>query len=901
MENAVELLGKDGNLYEVFMSNEMCRFYLDYDVRITDRSRITKKLIDDHKDRLERGFKQIVDFLKYCMRPDQPSEGWYEYSMACAHRKMEDCIKISFHLVAKNIVMRVDEMKTYLTCAMMEYPDHDAYPHIDLQPYLELKSDGGDGPRQCTMRAVNQSKEGNPASKLVAVDDATITDLLIQYVHPGVEVFQLTSEERDHIIASKTARFVSNSDTERCTLKELEFFAARLPVEHATKYEFWWKHVDVMTRLGVENELSDDDVDKVVHAFSKRSKKYNQRGTRDRIRLSRRRSTSIKPTKWMLFAHLSDEDKLEFRNQVEMVEYEFVPDDTEDTEDQLQGPWATVFDVLFKRSYTIENGDKETEYRLELQDADFAKCYLAVNQVVAYDGDQVYHIQPDTGMYKAFPSVAQYEGFLRDAIRKFFDVHVRRRFPAFMLDYDRNNNIDKTLARSNVMNAVVRETLFALADGSLLNKMDADPMLHGFENGVLHLSEAVEAMKHGEKPRVRKATPDEYVSKSHGFDFEFDEPKPELLDLFRGMFVKTGDNGLDDEDKAGQETFDCFMMQLGAMLERGNPQQIALFLIGIGSNGKSVIMSFLKFAMGDYAVGVDAAYWSTPAVSADKPAPGTLSMNNGCAYLTMDFGEDSKIDSGKFKGVTGGDSTPARTLNSRVIITVEFTGLPIICINKLPKFTENGHAITRRIRATEFPFIFVPKGSYAKLEGRLKEADDDLASRQYIKKLAAQFFNLMLAYYHKCVTEFNGKIPVSEQQKEATKELASEVDAVSPWAADRFSVGTAADKLLTCNIFDIFKKETGDIKLGSDAFAKMFKEVAGRRGFEKVNKCRNFVYDMYGDFVIDEMSGKPIKKQGMGYSHIKFIPLPKPVDENGSEFVNEESFGIRNGQRVFST
>jgi hypothetical protein len=437
------------------------------------------------------------------------------------------------------------------------------------------------------------------------------------------------------------------------------------------------------------------------------------------------------------------------------------------------------------------------------------------------------------------------------------------------------NKLETEGFRNSVANAV-RASRRVLR-GDLPRLLDADPMLICFDNGVLHLDEAVDFLSREEEPKVRAAIyGKEFVSKTTGYDFKWhgvDSPNMcKMRCVVANMFVKGGKDGQPArDDVVGWNTLDCVVNQLGSALEIGNIHQIAMFLLGIGSNGKTVLMNLIKLAMGDYAVFVDQSFWLQPVVGADKPAPLTVSMIGARFYLTSEIEVGSKINAGNFKSVVGSDSRQCRTLFSKRLHTCDFGGLGIFGINDMPEFSERGQAILRRVVATEFPFYFTSRPEFQGLDV-VKAADEDLSSRPGLKRWSPLFFNLILQGYFDYVTKLGRKLVMSDQHKAFTKEVHSGIDAITPWAREWLckKPGDTNAFELTSVLHGHFCR-VSESSMGLKEFSESFAKIAHLEGYKKAPSTRWAVLRDDAGIELSSMAdGKqvPVRKKGAGYNFL---------------------------------
>lgn len=537
-------------------------------------------------------------------------------------------------------------------------------------------------------------------------------------------------------------------------------------------------------------------------------------------------------------------------------------------------------------------------------DTGCARVYGELHKDIATNGNRFFRIDDISGRYIEFESkeaaIDIVGNKVRDAVVSVLASIKLRCLPLLKLNYFENGNFRTRCGKE----------AFALPqniDSDLTKKLDTNTNVIGFDNGVIDLDEAVSAYKEGRPFAVRKARPDEYVAKSCGYDYRFiprheatednpaDPEMDEITSVIMKMFVaKSPDGGIDTDDDAGCDTVTKLLAQLASALRRGNRHQVAQFFVGIGANGKSVLMNLLKLALGQYVVHVNQKFWSEPLPCANTPAPLVCAMRNAMFYLTSELDQDSKINSGLFKALVTCDPVEVRNLYEKILYLCEWGARALFGINDMPKFTDRdaGFAAIRRITATNFPFVFVPGDKYKGLEelGKglensdfkaeagpfVRLADEQLTDRVHLKKLGVSFFNLLLHVF--CQYETTGcKFETSEQQDAYTKEVHGTIDIISPWASTYIKRAGPDDFVLTEELFENFVTRTyisdEENRLKPKEFAERFAKIAKFNGWKAAPNMRSGLRYNHETGAVETYVDKGIiknnTKKGRGYNGIR--------------------------------
>ena len=159
----------------------------------------------------------------------------------------------------------------------------------------------------------------------------------------------------------------------------------------------------------------------------------------------------------------------------------------------------------------------------------------------------------------------------------------------------------------------------------------------------------------------------------------------------------------------------------GYMLSGDRTEQIILFLVGEGANGKSVFLDVLKHVFGSYA-GVISAKALVDRNASSIPSD-IAALANKRFVMLSEFPEHAAINTATVKSITGGDEITARHLYKEWF---EFKPqFQVVCaLNNLPKLTWVDAAFFRRVRIIPFERIFTPDQRNKALQAELKaEAD----------------------------------------------------------------------------------------------------------------------------------------------------------------------------------
>lgn len=275
-------------------------------------------------------------------------------------------------------------------------------------------------------------------------------------------------------------------------------------------------------------------------------------------------------------------------------------------------------------------------------------------------------------------------------------------------------------------NVLISELGDCLIDENLANKIDSNPYLIGFENGVYDLLTGT----------FRESTQDDYISKSVGYDYmEVDKESEEykcLLEFIENIYPI--------------ERVRHYMLKFFASLLDGvQRNQKFHILIGAGSNGKSTLINLLQATLGDYYMPAKVEMFTRKRSSTDSGAasPEILMLRNVRAACMQEIDSNEKLYTGKLKELTGGDTIVARALYSNNMERIKLQCKFFLVCNNLPQIDTLDEGTWRRIVVVDHETQFVDKDKVQYSYQRPKNTD--LINR--VKHWYMEFMSLLLDYY----------------------------------------------------------------------------------------------------------------------------------------------------------
>ena len=238
---------------------------------------------------------------------------------------------------------------------------------------------------------------------------------------------------------------------------------------------------------------------------------------------------------------------------------------------------------------------------------------------------------------------------------------------------------------------IVAEMREYFYDKNFINKLDSNPSLIAFTNGVWSLTEG----------RFRLAKPDDYVSMTVKYPYYVDK-NAELYEQVENYFKK-----LHPDLEQRKYIIKTFARQLYG--DNG----MELFHVhagcqGSASNGKSKFFEVIESCLGDYIKKFNVAMLTAKQrLEPSKPMPEFNSWKGVRFLYCSEPNADEELHSGIMKEFTGGEKFIYRMLfaNEMCEFRPQFK-MHIMC-NNTPKINGTDSGVSRRVRRLDYMSMFV--------------------------------------------------------------------------------------------------------------------------------------------------------------------------------------------------
>jgi len=259
---------------------------------------------------------------------------------------------------------------------------------------------------------------------------------------------------------------------------------------------------------------------------------------------------------------------------------------------------------------------------------------------------------------------------------------------------ERRKQVDRIITNlkcAPFKNNVMKEAQEVFYDRTFKDKLDQNPNIIGFKNGVYDLK----------LNTFRPTVHDDYISKTLPIEYrEYDESDNDVQDVKEFLCKVFPDKSI--------RTY--FMDTYSDIFVGGNSQKKVYMWTGEGDNAKSITQNFFELMLGELAIKFNTQYFTGKKTATGSANPELSRAAPPVRHVTMEEPDaDEQLNIGELKKLSGGDSYWARDLFEKGKSTREvfpmFT-LTFIC-NKLPKLKYSDKATWSRIRVIPFESTFV--------------------------------------------------------------------------------------------------------------------------------------------------------------------------------------------------
>ena len=247
--------------------------------------------------------------------------------------------------------------------------------------------------------------------------------------------------------------------------------------------------------------------------------------------------------------------------------------------------------------------------------------------------------------------------------------------------------LKKTTWKQNIMKEC-RDVFF---DKQFINKLDTNPDLLCFKNGVLDMD--LKIFRPGEPNDYLSLSTNTYYIKNDPNNPEHVRLRKEITEFMEQLFPN--------------KNLNKYMWEhLASTLRGKNKNQTFNIYTGSGRNGKSKLVALMGMVLGDYKGSVPLTLITRERTSIGSVSP-EIAQLKGLRYAVMqEPSKATKLNEGPMKELVGEDPIQGRALFKDTITFIPQFKL-VVCTNHLFDITSNDDGTWRRIRVCDFVSKFV--------------------------------------------------------------------------------------------------------------------------------------------------------------------------------------------------
>jgi P4 family phage/plasmid primase-like protien len=246
------------------------------------------------------------------------------------------------------------------------------------------------------------------------------------------------------------------------------------------------------------------------------------------------------------------------------------------------------------------------------------------------------------------------------------------------------------LGSTNDKKNIMVEAKELFYDDKFMEKLDSNPYLLCFNNGVVDFKEKV----------FRRAYPEDYLTKCTNINYVPIDPvahKPiieEIRDFMHKLFPE-------------KDIHDYMWEHLASTLIGVLPNQTWNMYIGDGQNGKSMLVEIMEHMLGEYKGSVASNLITDRRTKIGGACPEIIGLK-GLRYAVMqETQKGDRVNEGVMKQLTSGmDTIEGRGLYMANVEVFYPQFKMVLCSNYLMDIKSNDHGTWRRIRVVPFVSLF---------------------------------------------------------------------------------------------------------------------------------------------------------------------------------------------------
>lgn len=365
---------------------------------------------------------------------------------------------------------------------------------------------------------------------------------------------------------------------------------------------------------------------------------------------------------------------------------------------------------------------------------------------------------------------------------------------------DAITRIKKMLKSSSNKNNFMCEAAELMFDGEIEEKMDENPYLMGFLNGVVDFK----------NKEFRAGHPNDYISKSTMVKYytqeeinntpEYAEIKAKIMEFMSQVYPDP-------------QLLEYMLNHFASVIIGVKMNQDFTVLIGSGSNGKSAMIDLFRQGLGQYFMMIPIRLLTGGGRVNVGAHSDEIAKLKGVRYAPCQESKKGMVfDEGVMKDLTGGSMLTARGIfKESISFMPQFT--MDIATNELPVWNTNDDGTWRRIRRVDHESKFVDPGEKYSDKPKYVFPKNKELTQQF--PIWAPIFISMLVHR---AFETNGLVTVCPRVMEASNEYRRKQDCLMTYMDECIEhTESQTDKMTITGMYAAFKEwyknNWGDVKM----------------------------------------------------------------------------------------
>lgn len=330
--------------------------------------------------------------------------------------------------------------------------------------------------------------------------------------------------------------------------------------------------------------------------------------------------------------------------------------------------------------------------------------------------------------------------------------------------------IQRYLETTASIDSIIKEAKQEFLDVRFNRKLNANPQLFLFHNGVFDLEEML----------FRDGVPTDYLS----IEGSTDQPSYKVCDLETSPEVREimryFEQVITDPEKR-----EFFLTLVGSCLEGHNTNNIFPILTGSGSNAKSLTFSFIEETFGIYAGKLNPAFLTQRRNKSNSASPEIHSILD-CRIVSSEESEvTDELNTAIIKEITGNSRFTSRTLYQSKMTTKIPQFTPFLICNDLPNIQSLDGGTWRRIVVISFDSKFVddpddPKHALNTVNsGKIFLVDRTI--KQKMEKWREPFMYVLIHKYYRKFKDSGKNLRIPECVRVFTDRYKDDNDLLQPF------------------------------------------------------------------------------------------------------------------------